>query len=153
MNVDTDMQYAFTRAVAGHMFKIYDGDQNIEIRTYVISAFTRRKSERAGAKLLAIAKGSGNVVERKAAINAIARRSGEQSVDIILDLYGHETDQDLKAQMLNSLCGSNDPRVTKLIMQVARNTQTPLDQRRRAIGCLSRSKDPEVLKFLEDLLK
>jgi fructose-bisphosphate aldolase, class II len=25
MNVDTDMQYAFTRAVAGHMFKDYDG--------------------------------------------------------------------------------------------------------------------------------
>jgi fructose-bisphosphate aldolase class II len=24
MNVDTDMQYAFTRAVAGHMFKNYD---------------------------------------------------------------------------------------------------------------------------------
>ena len=25
MNVDTDMQYAFTRAVAGHMLKNYDG--------------------------------------------------------------------------------------------------------------------------------
>ncbi len=25
MNVDTDMQYAFTRAVAGHMFNNYDG--------------------------------------------------------------------------------------------------------------------------------
>jgi fructose-bisphosphate aldolase, class II len=25
MNVDTDMQYAFTRAVAGHIFKNYDG--------------------------------------------------------------------------------------------------------------------------------
>jgi fructose-bisphosphate aldolase class II len=25
MNVDTDTQYAFTRAVAGHMFSNYDG--------------------------------------------------------------------------------------------------------------------------------
>lgn len=25
MNVDTEMQYAFTRAVAGHMLKNYDG--------------------------------------------------------------------------------------------------------------------------------
>jgi fructose-bisphosphate aldolase class II len=25
MNVDTDMQYAFTRAIAAHMFKNYDG--------------------------------------------------------------------------------------------------------------------------------
>jgi fructose-bisphosphate aldolase class II len=26
MNVATDMQFAFTRAVAGHMFKNYDGE-------------------------------------------------------------------------------------------------------------------------------
>ena len=25
MNVDTDTQYAFTRAIAGHMFENYDG--------------------------------------------------------------------------------------------------------------------------------
>jgi fructose-bisphosphate aldolase, class II len=25
MNVDTDMQYAFTRPIAGHMFENYDG--------------------------------------------------------------------------------------------------------------------------------
>jgi fructose-bisphosphate aldolase class II len=25
MNIDTDMQYAFTRAIAAHMFKNYDG--------------------------------------------------------------------------------------------------------------------------------
>jgi fructose-bisphosphate aldolase class II len=30
MNVDTDMQYAFTRAVAGHMFKSYDGVLKID---------------------------------------------------------------------------------------------------------------------------
>ena len=26
MNADTDLKYAFTRAVAGHMFKNYDGE-------------------------------------------------------------------------------------------------------------------------------
>jgi fructose-bisphosphate aldolase class II len=30
MNVDTDMQYAFTRAIAGHMFKNYDGVLKID---------------------------------------------------------------------------------------------------------------------------
>ena len=30
MNVDTDMQYAFTRPVAGHMFKNYDGVLKID---------------------------------------------------------------------------------------------------------------------------
>ena len=39
------------------------------------------------------------------------------------------------------------------LIDVARNPQAPLERRKRAIGWLSRSKDPEVLKFLEDLLK
>jgi fructose-bisphosphate aldolase class II len=30
MNVDTDMRYAFTHAVAGHMFKNYDGVLKID---------------------------------------------------------------------------------------------------------------------------
>ena len=30
MNVDTDMQYAFTRAVAGHMLKNYDGALKVD---------------------------------------------------------------------------------------------------------------------------
>jgi fructose-bisphosphate aldolase class II len=30
MNVDTDMQYAFTRAIAGHMFKNYDGALKVD---------------------------------------------------------------------------------------------------------------------------
>ena len=39
------------------------------------------------------------------------------------------------------------------LIEIARNPQTPIARRKRAIGWLSRSKDPEVLKFLEDLLK
>ena len=30
MNIDTDTQYAFTRAIAGHMFSIYDSVLNID---------------------------------------------------------------------------------------------------------------------------
>jgi fructose-bisphosphate aldolase class II len=50
MNVDTDMQYAFTRAVAAHMFKNYDGvlkvdgevgnKKQYDPRTYLASAET-----------------------------------------------------------------------------------------------------------------
>jgi len=43
--------------------------------------------------------------------------------------------------------------VTKKLIEIARNPQSPMDRRKRAIGWLSRSKDPEVTKFLEELLK
>ena len=135
------------------LFKIYDGDQNIEIRTSAISGFSHRRSERAGNKLMEIAHSGDNVALRKAAISAIARRSGKEAIEPLLSLYDSEKNEDLKDQIIFSICYYNDQRVTRKLIEIARNPQAPMERRRRAISCLSRSKDPEVLKLLEDLLK
>src|SRR6266481_3095292 len=133
------------------LLKIYDNDQNVEVRKSVISGFSRRRSERAGAKLLEIARGADNIELRKMAINGIARRSGDQAVAILLGLYDSEKNEEIKDQIMGSLAGSNDPRVTLKLIDIAKNPQTPMERRKRAIGSLSRSKDPVVLQFLEDL--
>ena len=161
------------------LFKIYDNDQNIEIRKTVISAFVNRKSERAGNRLYEIARSSDNIELRKAAIGAIARRGGDKATEFLLNLYDTEKNEELKDQILNSLgfgttvwaaapavvgTGQNvyatthssrmeDQRVIRKLIEIARSPQAPMDRRKRAIGWLSRSKDPEVLKFLEELLK
>jgi HEAT repeat protein len=135
------------------LFKIYDADQTLEIRRSVVAGFGHRKSERAGAKLLEIARGSDNIELRKAAISGIATRSGENAVDILLGLYDTEKTDELKDRILNSLGNLNDPRVTRKLISIAKDPQSPMERRKRSIGWLSRSKDPEVAKFLEDLLK
>jgi HEAT repeat protein/outer membrane protein assembly factor BamD (BamD/ComL family) len=147
------------------LFRIYDADQSLEIRKSVISGFSHRGSDRAGVKLLEIARGSDNVELRKSAISGIARRGGDHAIDTLLSLYDTEKSDELKDQIINSLgygalavgpnglSYPNDQRVTRKLIEIARNPQTPIERRRRAIGLLSRSKDPEVLKFLEDLLK
>lgn len=163
------------------LFRIYDADQSPEIRRAVISGFGNRKSERAGAKLLEIARGSDVVELRKAAISAISRRSGDKAVESLLSLYDSEKNEDLKDQILNSLgygsafyiaspvangvgqttiaypatVGSrmNDQRVITKLIEIARNQKEPMERRKRAIGWLSRSKDPKVLEFLQELLK
>jgi HEAT repeat protein len=147
------------------LFRIYDGDQNVEIRKAAISGFSRRRSERAEAKLLEIARGADSVELRKAAISGIARRGGTQAIDTLLSLYDSEKNEQLKDEIINSLAYGalavgakgigypNDQRVTRKLIEIAKNPQTPIERRKRAIGFLSRSKDPEVLKFLEDLLK
>lgn len=147
------------------LLKLYDADQNLEIRKAVIAGLARRRSERAGSKLLEIARGADNIELRKAAISAIARRGGDQAIDTLLNLYDTEKSEELKDQIINSLgygalaFGANgisypsDQRVTRKLIEIAKNPQTPIERRKRAIGMLSRSKDPEVLKFLEDLLK
>jgi HEAT repeat protein/outer membrane lipoprotein YfiO len=162
------------------LFRIYDGDQNVEIRRAVISGFANRKSERAGNRLFEIARGSENVELRKAAIGAISRRGGDKAIEFLLNLYDTEKNEELKDQIINSLgYGSGmfgvapvavasgqsiyttsaggsrmgDQRVIRKMIEIARDQKAPMERRKRAIGWLSRSKDPEVLKFLEELLK
>ena len=135
------------------LFKIYDSNQDLETRKVVVSGLGHRRSERAGAKLLEIARSSENIELRKAAISAISRRSGDQAVDTLLGLYDSEKNEELKDQIIFSLAFTNDPRVIDKLIEIARNPQTPIERRRHAISWLSRSKDPKVLKFLEDLLR
>jgi tetratricopeptide (TPR) repeat protein len=157
------------------LLRIYDADQSVEIRKSVISGFANRKSERAGNKLYDIARSSDNVELRKAAISGVARRGGDKAVDFLLSLYDTEKNEQLKDQILSGLGGYSfnlgpnvyaaagqnisstsrvyDQRVVRKLIDIARNQQEPMERRKRAIGWLSRSKDPEVLKFLEELLK
>lgn len=136
------------------LLKIYDSTQDIEIRKSVISGLSRRKSDRAGARLLEIARSGDNLELRKAAMSGIGRRGGDQAIDALVGLYDSEKNEELKDQLMNAMAYSNDQRVTRKLIEIAKNPQTPMDRRRRAIMILSnRSKDPEVLKFLEDLLK
>ena len=158
------------------LFRIYDADQSVEIRKAVISGFANRKSERAGNKLLEIARSSDNIDLRKAAIGAISRRGGEKAVEFLLNLYDTEKNEELKDQIVNSLASGsvfvttpvyvgsvgqnvggssrlNDQRVIDKFIQIARDKQAPMERRKRVIGWLSRSKDPKVLEFLQELLK
>lgn len=161
------------------LFRIYDADQSVEIRKALISGFANRKSERVGTRLFEIARSADPVELRKAAIGAISRRGDDKAIDFLLSLYDAEKNEEVKDQIVNSLASGsnffieapiayavgsgqqgfsrssrmNDQRVIRKLIEIARSPQAPMERRKRAIGWLSRSKDPEVLKFLEELLK
>jgi len=141
-------------AAVDALFKIYDSSNDLEIRKSVISGLSRRKSERAWARLLEIARSADNIELRKTAIGAIGRRGGDAAVTALINLYDSEKNEELKDQIMNALGYSNDARVTDKLISIAKSPQTSIDRKRRAIMLLtSRSKDPKVLQFLEDLLK
>jgi len=165
------------------LFRIYDADQSVEIRKAVISGFANRRSERAGEKLFEIARTSDNLELRKAAIAAIPRRGGDKSIDFLIALYDTEKNEELKDQILNSFGsgtslvsrvrptsgpdiyvggGQNvtsvrgpatERKVIRKLIEIAKNQQESMARRKRAIFWLSRSNDPEVQRFLEELLK
>ncbi len=162
------------------LFRIYDADQTVEIRKSVISGFGNRKSERAGTKLLEIARSSDNIELRKSAVSAISRRGGDKAVEFLLSLYDSEKSEEVKDQIINSLGSGrtfyatvgtpkparigaativgpgsrvNDERIINKLIEIAKDPQAPMDRRKRAIGWLSRSNDPKVLDFLQQLLR
>ena len=165
------------------LFRIYDTDQSVEIRKAVISGFANRRSERAGEKLFEIARTSDNLELRKAAIAAIPRRGGDKSIDFLIALYDTEKNEELKDQILNSFGsgtslvsrvrptsgpdiyvggGQNvtsvrgpatERKVIRKLIEIAKNQQESMARRKKAIFWLSRSNDPEVQRFLEELLK
>ena len=158
------------------LFRIYDADQSVEIRKAVRLGFANRKSERVGTRLVEIARTSDNIELRRAAVSSISRRGGDKAIEFLLSLYDTEKSEEVKDQIINSLGSGanlffdgasgfatgqhafptsrmNDQRVIKKLIEIARSPQAPMERRKRAIGWLSRSKDPEVLKFLEELLR
>jgi len=136
------------------LFKIYDSSQDVEIRKSVINGLAGRRSERAGERLLTIARSSDSVDLRKAAISALGRRGGTNYMDALMSLYDSEKNEEIKDQILNSLAYSNDQKVIDKLISIAKNPQTPIERKRRIVMLLaSKSKNPAVVQFFEELLK
>ena len=140
-------------AVVDELLRLYDAVPDVQTKKYVVAGLGMRKDPRALNKLIEIARSASDVQLRLQAIHAIPNRGDEQDLDVLLSLYDAERDNDLKDHLLSAIGQYQNQRAYQKLEQVVRNTAEPLDRRKAAISYLSRSKDPGVLKFLEDMLK
>ena len=139
------------------LFDIARSSDAIELRKAAISAISRRGGDKAIEFLLSLydtekneelrdqimsALGYGSVVVGTPVRIARAEGQGSQGGQGVGQGIGYST----HARM-------SDQRVVRKLIEIARDQKAPMERRKRAIGWLSRSNDPEVLKFLEDLLK
>ncbi len=135
------------------LLRLYDAVPEVQVKKYVVAGFGMRKDPRALAKLIEIARSASDAQLRRQAIHAIPNRGDEQDLDVLLPLYDAERDNDLKNHLLGAIGRYQNKRAYQKLMQIVRNTAEPLERRKSAISHLSRSKDPEVMTFLESLLK
>lgn len=138
--------------VVDELFRVYDAVPDLQLRKYVVAGLGNRRSPRAAARLVEIARTSTDIELRKTAIRAIPNRGEEQDLDVLLTLYDAERDGDIKDYLLDAVGHYKSPRAQQKLMQVVRNGGESLERRKRAISILSRSKDPEVMKFLESVI-
>jgi HEAT repeat protein len=139
--------------VVDEMLRLYDAVPEVQVKKYVVAGFAMRKDPRALNKLIEVARSASDVQLRAQAIRSIPNRGDEQDLDVLLPLYDSERDNDLKNHLLGAIGRYQNQRAYQKLMQIVRNTAEPLERRKSAISHLSRSKDPVVMKFLEDLLK
>jgi HEAT repeat protein len=131
------------------LVKIYDSKPDPEIGRQVIFALSQINSPRAEAKIVEVAKNSSELDVRKQAIFWLGQRG---RVDLLISLYDSEPDLDVKAQIIFAMSQSRKHEAVTKLIDIARNDKS-VELRRRAIFGLSQIKDPEVEKFLEDLLR
>ncbi|MBV8857600.1 MAG: HEAT repeat domain-containing protein [Acidobacteria bacterium] len=139
--------------VVDELLRLYDAVPDVQTKKYVVAGLGMRKDPRALNKLIEIARSASDVQLRAQAIHAIPNRGDEQDLDVLLSLYDSERDNDLKDHLLQAVGQYQNQRAYQKLEQVVRNSAEPLDRRKAAISYLSRSKDPGVMKFLEDMLK
>lgn len=139
--------------VVDELFRIYDAAQSMEVKKQVLEGLGNRKSPRAVTRLADIARNGPTVELRAQAIQAIPHRNDDQDLDILLSLYDSERDEELKDFILDGIGHYREnKRALQKLMEVVRSN-APVERRKKAISALSHSKDPDVLKFLEDMLR
>jgi HEAT repeat protein len=93
---------------------------------------------------------------RRLAFSNLQRFSGwaanEQTIDILARIYDAETDESFKISIIRAFSGLKQNRAAAKLLDIARNDKSD-KLRLEAIYSLRMSKDPAVLKFLEELIK
>jgi HEAT repeat protein len=133
------------------LIKLYDAEQSVEIKREILSALSRRKSQRAQDKIVEIARSTETLEIRREAISLISRRSADQSFEILSQLYDAEKSLEIKRELVHWFGRSGKQGLQKL-MQVAKSDAS-VELRKEAIFWLGQSKDPDAMKFLEEILK
>ena len=142
------------------LFEIARSSDNIELRKAAISAISRRGGDKAIEFLLSLYDTEKNEELKDQIMNSLGYGNTfyvANAADVEA-AYAAGAGAGAGAQGFGftTTAGSsrvNDQRVVRKLIEIARSPQAPMERRKRAIGWLSRSKDPEVLKFLEELLK
>ena len=137
---------------AAKLFDIARSSDTIELRKAAIGAISRRGGDKAIEFLLSLYDTEKNEELRDQIMSSLGSGTNFYvgTPVVVSGQGGQGIGQGVGYGMSTRM---NDQRVIRKLIEIARDKNAPMERRKRAIGWLSRSKDPEVLKFLEDLLK
>jgi HEAT repeat protein len=150
------------RSGAEVVISLYDSQTNPEVKQSLLHSLAQKQSDAAVKKLGDVARTDPSTELRQTAIHLIAQRRGGEGVDTLIQLYDGEKNAEIKVSILHSLGvqaarpaapePSPQKRALHKLFDVAKKDPS-VELRTQAVHSIGQSKDPEAVKFIEDLLK
>ena len=136
------------------LVKMYQSDKSAKVRKQIVYSLSQIASSGAHyyAPAVAAAGQSVNVTEWRTLDSTARNQSREKAAKALMQLYDAETDEAMKSQFLFAFSQSRSKDAIQKLIQVAKSDSS-MTIRRKAVSYLGQSRDPEAVKFLEDLLK
>jgi HEAT repeat protein len=136
------------------LFEIARTSDNIDLRKAAISVIPRRGGDKAIDFLIALYDSEKNEELKDQILNAFG--SGTSFISRAPSVAQGGADATYVAAVPNVYAMRSpvtEKKVIRKLIEIARSQQESMTRRKRAIGWLSRSNDPDVQRFLEELLK
>jgi HEAT repeat protein len=157
------------RQSADYLKKLYVSENDREIKKAIINSFGGTANFFYGFNsnvppirkiesdfLFEIVQSEKDVELRRLAFSNVQRFPGwavnEQTVETLARIYDAEADEAFKISIIRAFSGLKQNRATAKLLDIAKNDKSD-KLRLEAIYSLRTSKDPAVLKFLEELIK
>jgi HEAT repeat protein len=134
------------------LLTLYSSETNLSIKQGLLRAYADIDDIRTRTKLLEVAKGSDAPDLRLFAIRQLGERNDDQTIEQLTAMYDAEKNLQVKGALIRAFGESQQKAAVRKLIYIARNDAS-VDLRKLAVRMLGESKDPEALKFLEDLLK
>lgn len=138
------------------LVKLYQSDKSAKVRKQIIYSLSQIASD--GTRYFAPMAVTGqsalgvNVAEWRTSDSAARSKGREKAAKALLQMYDSESDEAMKSQFLFAFSQSRSKDALQKLMQVAKNDPS-IKIRTKAVSYLGQSRDPEAMKFLEELLK
>lgn len=134
------------------LLQLYSSETNLQIKQALLRSFAESNDPRATPKLFEIARGNDALELRGFAIRVLGHKNDPTILDQFVAMYDAEQNDQLKMMLLRAFAESPQKNAVRKLMTIARNDPS-VERRKLAVRYLGQSRDPEAMKFLEDLLK
>ena len=152
-----------------YLAELYASENDSEIKKAIINSLSSAPQHLSGTvsnvsptrkiafdKLINIVRTEKDVELRRAAFANLQRFPGwsanEQAVETLSKLYDGETGEEFKISIIQALSNLKQNQASKKLLEIAKNEKSD-KLKLEAIHALRTSNTPEVLKFLEELIK